>query len=200
LADSANPADAAFALQPQVRLPWRRYPDSLAPLRPTVQRYCSRPTGNIWDGEDLAQDTLMRVFSLMRKIDADLENPRGYLIRTAANLWIDRTRRGALERAYVAGVRAEDEALPAQPQDPARAPEVREAATALPQRLAPRERAAVLPKEVFDLSVEETARTLQTTVGAVKAALHEGRGRLQAADRESPAAGPPRRASGSSPS
>jgi DNA-directed RNA polymerase specialized sigma24 family protein len=47
-------------------------------------RYCRRLTGNIWDGEDLLQDALMRVFSLLGKIDADL-NPRAYLIRTATN-------------------------------------------------------------------------------------------------------------------
>jgi len=55
---------------------------------------------------------------------------------------------------------------------------VRDAAGALLERLAPRERAAVLLKDVFDFSVEEIAAMLQTSVGAVKAALHRGRGRL----------------------
>ncbi len=101
-----DPADSPFSVQDQVRAPWRRYLDSLAPLRPSLYRYCSRLTGNVWDGEDLAQDTLVRVFSLLGKIDANLENPRGYLIRTATNLWIDRTRRRTLEREFAAGERA----------------------------------------------------------------------------------------------
>jgi hypothetical protein len=50
--------------------------DALEPLRPDLYRHCRRLTGNIWDGEDLFQDALMRVFSLLGKIDADLENPR----------------------------------------------------------------------------------------------------------------------------
>lgn len=180
-----------FAVQAQVREPWRRYLDSLAPLRPSLHRYCSRLTGNVWDGEDLAQDTLVRVFSLLGKIDAKLENPRGYLIRTATNLWIDRMRRRALEREFVAGERASAGVESAsRPHDPARAAEVREAASELLARLAPQERAAVLLKEVFGLSLEETASVLRTSVGAVKAALHRGRGRLVDADRDDPAAGP----------
>jgi RNA polymerase sigma-70 factor (ECF subfamily) len=45
-------------------------------------------------------------------------------------------------------------------------------------RLSPQERAAVVLKDVFDLTLEEVAETLSTTVGAVKAALHRGRGKL----------------------
>jgi len=186
-------SDSAFAVQSEVRAPWRRYLDALAPLRPDLHRYCCRLTGNVWDGEDLVQDTLVRVFSLLGKIDLDLDNPRAYLIRTATHLWIDRIRRRTRERAFVernhpaatdSGTR----------HNPEQAVEVREAAGQLLQRLAPRERAAVLLKDIFDLSLEETASMLKTTVGAVKAALHRGRGRLDVAERDMPVGGtrPPR--------
>src|SRR5262249_37626575 len=56
--------------------------------------------------------------------------------------------------------------------------DTREAAGSLIVRLAPQERAAVVLKDVFDLSLEETAEALSTTVGAVKTALHRGRGKL----------------------
>jgi RNA polymerase sigma-70 factor (ECF subfamily) len=175
-----------FSVQPAVRGPWRRYLDALAPLRPELHRYCCRLTGNVWDGEDLAQDTLMRVFALLGKIDADLAEPRAYLIRTATHLWIDRARRRARERAH-----AEAEQRAAEPRENALDPaEVREAAGVLFQRLAPRERAALMLKDVFDLSLEETAAMLKTTVGAVKSALSRGRGRLEAAGGETPAVGP----------
>lgn len=182
-------AESPFAVQGEVRGPWRRYLDHLAPLRPDLHRYCCRLTGNVWDGEDLVQDALLRVFSLLGKLDADLENPRGYLIRTATHLWIDRVRRRARERALLeeqgmAMAPARDDA------EPARAAELRGAAGELLQRLAPRERAAMLLKEVFDLSLEETASILKTSVGAVKAALHRGRGRLADADRDTPLPGP----------
>jgi RNA polymerase sigma-70 factor (ECF subfamily) len=46
------------------------------------------------------------------------------------------------------------------------------------QRLSPQERAALVLKEIFDMSLEEIAELLTTTTGAIKAALHRGRDRL----------------------
>jgi RNA polymerase sigma-70 factor (ECF subfamily) len=170
--------DSAFAVQPAVRRPWRDYLDALVPLRPDLHRYCCRLTGNVWDGEDLVQDTLLRVFGLLGKIDADLAEPRAYLLRTATHLWIDRMRRRGRERALLAaeGAAASHRAF----DDPDRSSAVRDAAGALLERLPPRERAAVLLKDVFDLSLEEIAAMLHTSVGAVKSALHRGRERLDA--------------------
>ena len=47
----------------------------------------------------------------------------------------------------------------------------RAAAGTLISRLSPQERAAVVLKDGFDLSLEEIFETLSTTAGAVKAAL-----------------------------
>jgi DNA-directed RNA polymerase specialized sigma24 family protein len=63
----ADTPASPFAVQPEVRGPWRRYLDALAPLRPDLHRYCCRLTGNVWDGEDLAQDALLRVFGLLSR-------------------------------------------------------------------------------------------------------------------------------------
>jgi RNA polymerase sigma-70 factor (ECF subfamily) len=56
---------------------------------------------------------------------------------------------------------------------------VRDASARLLQRLSPQERAALVLKELFDMTLEEIADLLATTVGAVKAALHRGRERLR---------------------
>jgi RNA polymerase sigma-70 factor (ECF subfamily) len=162
-----------FANQSAIRRPWRRYLDSLAPHRDSLHRYCRGLTGNVWDGEDLMQDTLVRVFSLLGKAHADLENPRAYLIRTATNLWIDRLRRAAKEQAILAFER------PKATVDPDSSLDQSEAARCLFQTLYPQERAALLMKDVFDLTLQETAAMLHTTVGAVKAALSRARGRVQ---------------------
>jgi RNA polymerase sigma-70 factor (ECF subfamily) len=166
-------AGKRFANQAAVRGPWRRYLDSLVQYRPDLHRYCRRLTGNVWDGEDLMQDTLVRVFSLLGKVDANLENPRAYLIRTATNLWIDRVRRSAREQAVLALE------IPEATQQ-ADIAEQRDAARALFQWLHPQERAAIVMKDVFDLSLEETAAMLRTSVGAVKSALNRARSRLEA--------------------
>src|SRR5215510_9783614 len=130
-----------FEMQADVRRPWRRYLDSLNAIRPEVHRYCCRLTGNVWDGEDLMQDTLVRVFSMLGKIDANLENPRAYLIRTATNLWIDRVRRSAREQAILA-MEMPEGATP-----PDTSLEQRDAAKALFQSFHPQERAAILMKD-----------------------------------------------------
>src|SRR5262245_41253998 len=155
-----------FSMQRSVRRPWRRYVDQLTEHRAALHGYCCRLTGNVWDGEDLVQDTLIRVFSLLGKTDAKLENPKAYLIRTAANLWIDRVRRSAREQAAMALEQAEPATVPSYDSTDGRV-----AAKTLFQTLHPQERAALLMKDVLDLSLEETAAILRTSVGAVKSAL-----------------------------
>ncbi|MCZ6711892.1 MAG: RNA polymerase sigma factor [Gammaproteobacteria bacterium] len=168
--------DDAFAIQGDVRGPWRTYLDALVPLRPELYRYCCKLTGNIWDAEDLAQETLLRVFGLLGKIDADLANPRAYLLRAATNAWIDKARRNAREQAHLALASNEE---PAEHDDLATNLDAHGAASELLQRLHPSERAALVLKDVLDLSLRETAQVLDTSVGAIKSALHRGRGRLE---------------------
>src|SRR5205823_3376595 len=90
-------------LRDDLRAAWHCYVDLLAPLRPTLHGYCSRLTGNLWDAEDLVQDTLLRAFGTLGSIFTRIENPRAYLLRTATNLWIDTVRRRGNEvTAYAA--------------------------------------------------------------------------------------------------
>lgn len=120
------------------------------------------------------QDTLIRAFGALGKHHPGIEKPRAYLLRTATNRWIDTLRRR----------RTEANALATPPPAPAPEPPggVRDAGIVLMRHLSPQERAAVVLKDVFELDLAETAEGLQTTVGAVKAALHRGRTRLRDAD------------------
>ena len=161
------------ALRDELRNAWHRYVDLLAPLRPALHGYCRRLTGNLWDAEDLVQDTLLRAFATLGSIHHQIRNPRAYLLRTATNLWIDTLRRRGTEAAALA--RETPEVTGVAPL----AGGVRDASAALLQLLAPQERAAVVLKEAFELTLEEIAEVLATTPGAVKAALHRGRGRLR---------------------
>jgi RNA polymerase sigma-70 factor (ECF subfamily) len=124
------------------------------------------------------QDTLVRVFGFLGRNDVKLENPRAYLIRTATNIWIDRMRRQAREQSILALEQPETSVAPSS--SPEAGAEQRDAVRKLFQSLHPQERAAILMKDVFDLSLDETASLLRTSVGAVKAALSRGRGRLEA--------------------
>jgi RNA polymerase sigma-70 factor (ECF subfamily) len=170
------------ALRDELAAAWQRYLDSVQPIRPGLHVYCRRLTGNLWDAEDLVQETLLRGFGTLGRIRDPIRSPRAYLLRAATHLWIDGLRKLAREGAARAEAGAGiAEAVAAGPSG-----ELRDAGRRLLQRLAPQERAAVLLKDVFDLDLEESAEVLETTVGAVKAALHRGRQRLQDA-REQPA-------------
>ena len=161
------------------RAAWHRYLAHVAPFRPELHRYCRKLTGEIWDAEDLVQDTLLRGFGTLGSVHQRIANPRGYLIRIATNLWVDaQRRRGAETRALARAVEPPGADAP----PPAHATDVREAGTVLMQQLSPQERAAFLMKDVFDMSLAEIAEALGTSVGAVKAALHRGRGRLERGD------------------
>jgi RNA polymerase sigma-70 factor (ECF subfamily) len=163
----------ALAVQHAIRRPWRRYLDRLEEHRPALHAYCRQLTGNVWDGEDLVQDTLLRVFNLLAKTDTRLKNPKAYLIRAATNLWIDRVRRSAREQAAMAPDGPDVTSEPLEPADN------QPAAKALFQMLHPQERTAILMKDVFDLSLDETAALLHRTIGAVKSALSRARARLE---------------------
>jgi RNA polymerase sigma-70 factor (ECF subfamily) len=78
----------------QLREAWFRYLDTIEPLRPTLYRYCRRVTRDIWDAEDLLQDTLLKGFGAIGRGEvtsesAQVKGPRAYLFRIATNLWID---------------------------------------------------------------------------------------------------------------
>jgi RNA polymerase sigma-70 factor, ECF subfamily len=161
-------------IRDEARAAWQRYVDLLAPFRPELHRYCRTLTGDVWDAEDLLQDTVLRGFAVLGSVHQPIRNPRGYLVRIATNLWLDTLRRRDTERW------AHDAAPLPSASVPASLPvEAREAGSRLLQRLSPQERAALVMKDVFDMPLEEVAETLHTTVGAVKAALHRARERLR---------------------
>ncbi|MGO9450918.1 MAG: sigma-70 family RNA polymerase sigma factor [Candidatus Binataceae bacterium] len=172
-----------------IKKAWHQFIERTEPLRPDLYRYCRSLTGSVWDAEDLVQDTLMRAFARLSEASHPIDNARAYMFRIASNLWIDRFRG---TREFATGDLPET----AQPEVP-RLREIRDAAEHLVSHLPPMERSVVLLKDVFDFSLDETATALDTTVGAVKTALHRGRGKLKTAPSEPKTA--PRRAGSPSP-
>lgn len=146
-------------------------------LRPELYRYCRYLTRSPWDAEDLVQDTLARAFVALGCVHQEIASPRAWLFRVASNQWLNEVRR-AREVSSEVVVQAEPAPSAVEPRAS------REAAGTLIGRLAPRERAAVVLKDVFDFGLDEIADTLSTSVGAVKSALHRGRGKLVDQDPE----------------
>jgi RNA polymerase sigma-70 factor (ECF subfamily) len=173
--------NTSSSLAGQVQRPWRRFLEEYEPLRGDLYRYCRCLTRSPWDAEDLVQDVLARAFVTLAGLSEPPANPRAWLFRVASNQWINRTKR--------------KREVPIDPvPEPSTEPDMRgarEAAGSLVARLAPQERAALVLKEAFDFSLEEIAEMLATTVGAVKAALHRGRGKLEEPTLAADASAPP---------
>ena len=161
-----------------VKASWRRFLDTYEPLRPELYRYCRHLTRSAWDAEDMAQETMARAFVALGLMADPPHSPRAWLFRIASNLWINRVRKNhEVPSSFV-----EDGPEPATTRAEPRA--TREAAGTLIAQLSPQERAAVVLKDAFGLSLDEIAEALSTTTGAIKTALHRGRAKLVTPDPE----------------
>jgi RNA polymerase sigma-70 factor (ECF subfamily) len=161
--------------------------ETIGQLRPQLHRYCARMTGSITDGEDVVQDALFRAYRNIEAYD-DSRPLAPWLFRVAHNQCIDFLRRRGVQMEAESAA-AEPESV--QPDDLSGAtvgPALERLLTSLP----PKERACVLLKDVFDYSLEEIARLVDSTVGGVKAALNRGRAKLASTDRQPARASSPR--------
>jgi RNA polymerase sigma-70 factor (ECF subfamily) len=141
-------------------------------IRPRLHRFCSRMCGSALDGEDRVQDTLAQGFFHL----ASLQDParlEPWLFRIAHRKCID------FLRADKAVTVPYDEAS-----DPRAVPDddepIADTLAPLVGELPPKERAAVVLKDVLQYKLEEVAEVVDSTVGGVKAALHRGRAKLRA--------------------
>jgi len=149
--------------------------ETISTLRPSLHRYCARMTGSVMDGEDVVQEALFEAFRKLDKFD-ESRPLKPWLFRITHNRCIDFLRRKGVRDEAEAAASVPDAAPPAPPTTL----EIGEAVEHLVASLPPKERACVLLKDVLDYSLEEIAELVDSTVGAVKAALHRGRTKLAA--------------------
>ena len=77
----------------QARLARREFLVAVEQHRPALYAYCRRLTGNVWDAEDLVQETLAKAFARAAETHVAIDNPPAWLARIATNTYIDQTRR-----------------------------------------------------------------------------------------------------------
>jgi RNA polymerase sigma-70 factor (ECF subfamily) len=157
----------------------------MAELRPSLHRYCARMVGSAFDGEDVVQEALAKA-AVAYPAAEPIEHPDRWLFRIAHNAALDalrsRKRQAVLDETFTEVV------------DPAAEADARVAATAslaVLLRLPVAQRSCVVLIDVLGHSLEETARILDLTLPATKAALHRGRVRLKELA-QAPEASPPR--------
>ncbi len=149
--------------------------ETIANLRPSLHRYCSRMTGSVLDGEDVVQEALFQAYRMLDGFD-DSRPLAPWLFRIAHNRCIDFLRRREVRKGAEITVSEPDAVMPVDPPGAALGRAVEHLVLSLP----PMERACVLLKDVFDYSLEEIAELVDSTVGGIKAALHRGRSKLPA--------------------
>jgi RNA polymerase sigma-70 factor (ECF subfamily) len=127
-------------------------------------------TGNRAEAEELAQDAFLRLWERWDRV-ADMEEPVGYLYRTAMNLFRKRYRRvGVALRRTVSVELREDEFATA---------EDRSVVAGALVELAPRQRAALVLTELIGFSSEEAGRMLGVRPGTVRALASQGRSAMK---------------------
>ncbi len=147
----------------------------LGELRPKLHRYCARMTGSVVDGEDVIQEALVKAIEAFSQAGS-IANLEGWLFRIAHNAALDFLRRRARQN-----VARSDEDLD-MIVDPATAADNRQiAATSLRtfMRLPAAQRSSVILMDVLGYSLEEIGGVMDSSIPAVKAALHRGRARLR---------------------
>lgn len=66
----------------------------IIPYYNELQKYCYILTGTKWDGEDLLQETIIKVLNKFPIDKRDMNNiSKAYLFRISTNTWIDQCRK-----------------------------------------------------------------------------------------------------------
>ncbi|MCM3204591.1 RNA polymerase sigma factor [Paenibacillus illinoisensis] len=150
----------------------------LPDLMSSLYAYCLSLTGSTWEAEDLVQDTCAKMLasSAMQSCSTKQEmNWEAYLIRIARNTWIDVIRKREKLACKLDSLKpfmqecAEEE----------RFEEIESAVQILVNELPPWQRAIYILRDLMGYTTAETAEMLDTSEGAVKAALNRARSALE---------------------
>ena len=151
---------------------------SVLQLKDRVYSYARHMLRDAEEAQDVAQECFVKRWRNLDRVDPG-PACKGWLLRTAHNLCVDRMRR----RATRSEIRQDDAPDPVDARPgPERLAGASQTGKLLEQALlglSERDRAIVLLREVEGLPYEEIAQTLGMNMGTLKATLHRTRERLR---------------------
>jgi RNA polymerase sigma-70 factor (ECF subfamily) len=127
-------------------------------------------TGNRHEAEEIMQDAFLRLWERWERVSA-MDEPVGFLYRTAMNLYRKRLRRAAVAMRKVTNLLPLDDALAAV--------EARDEATRLLRTLTPREREALVLTAYLGYSTEEAGTLLGIKANTVRVLTSRARASLK---------------------
>ncbi|MEP6832550.1 MAG: RNA polymerase sigma factor [Gemmatimonas sp.] len=178
MSDIPTRPELPSALQQSVAQSRKVFVSAMADIRPRLHKFCARMCGSTFDGEDIVQEVLADAFYNLSSLK-DATKFESWLFRIAYNKCIDHLRR-MKSRAEDPSFTDEHDVPESNVDEESVAIPTDDALVALIGELPPKERAAVLLKEVLDYSLTETAEVIDSTLGGVKSALHRARTKLNA--------------------
>jgi RNA polymerase sigma-70 factor (ECF subfamily) len=127
-------------------------------------------TGNRHEAEEIMQDAFLRLWERWERVSA-MDEPVGFLYRTAMNLHRKRLRRAGVALRKVTNLLPPDDALAAI--------ETRDQATRLLRTLTPREREAIVLTAYLGYSTEEAGKLLGIKANTIRVLTSRARASLR---------------------
>ena len=122
------------------------------------------------EAEDLMQDAYLKVWERWHHVRS-LDDPTGYLYRTAMNLYRKRRRRAAIAIRHAV--------RPRPPRDQLEEVESRDEVLRALATLSPRQRMSLVLTDLLDFSSEEAGRLMGVTATTVRVLASQGRAALR---------------------
>ncbi|MCJ8014346.1 sigma-70 family RNA polymerase sigma factor [Paenibacillus sp. KQZ6P-2] len=142
----------------------------LEDLYPKLKYVCLSMTGNSWDAEDLAHDSMLKAIKFCQKDPSGKREASLPLLTTIArNHWIDQLRKRSRE------------AIGQTMEEPSREKTLEQLLSGLDtlmERLTPKQLLVFVLKEIFEYRLSDIAISLQLNETAVKSLLYRARRKL----------------------
>lgn len=136
----------------------------LEPYLDELKNYCYKLTGTPWDGDDLYQNTIIKVINYSANLKHH-PNPKGYIFKAATNQWRDTIKK---YRREIVGVDLNTDIVTLDIS-------LLDSIEALISLLPFKQSASLLLKEYYGFTSNEISEMLGMTNGGVKAAINRAR-------------------------
>ncbi|RIW38513.1 sigma-70 family RNA polymerase sigma factor [Bacillus salacetis] len=144
--------------------------DQIMKVYPQLRSYCWNLTGDKWDGEDLAQETIYKVLNSYKETNQKLNSALLYTI--ARNNWIDTVRKRARESLS-------DKVQKEESREMSSSSDISYLIENILKNFTLQQTVIFLLKDVFHYNYKEISEELSLSEGAVKASLFRMRTRLK---------------------